>query len=140
MASIFTKIIAGDLPGRFVWKDDHVVAFLTINPIRPGHTLIVPREEVDHWIDMSPELAREVTDVARKVGRAIQQAFQPTKVGASIVGIEVPHVHVHLVPIDGIGDLDFTQADANPKPEAMDAAAEKIREALRALGHTEVAS
>ncbi len=140
MASIFTKIIAGELPGRFVWKDDHVVAFLTINPVRPGHTLVVPREEVDHWIDMSPELARKVMDVSRNVGRAIQDAFQPTKVGSAIVGIEVPHVHVHLIPIDGIGDLDFSRADMNPKPGDMDAAAEKIREALRALGHSEVAS
>lgn len=138
MATIFSKIIGGELPGRFVWKDEHVVAFMTINPIRPGHTLIVPREEIDHWIDMSPGLARRVMDVSRAVGQAIQQAFQPTKVGASIVGIEVPHVHVHLIPIDAIADLDFGRADMNPAPEAMDAAAEKIRAALRELGYSEV--
>jgi histidine triad (HIT) family protein len=138
MATIFSKIIDGELPGRFVWKDEHVVAFLTINPVKPGHTLVVPREEVDHWIDMSPGLARRVMDVSRAVGQAIQRAFNPTKVGASIIGIEVPHVHVHLIPIDEIRDLDFARADANPAPEAMDAAAEKIRAALRDLGHTEV--
>lgn len=140
MASIFTKIISGELPGRFVWKDDLVVAFLTINPIRPGHTLVVPRAEIDHWIEMEPELARHVMDVCQAVGRAIQKAYQPTRVGASIVGIEVPHVHVHLVPIDQIADLDFSRADRDPKPEAMDAAADAIRDALRKLGHSEVAS
>ena len=138
MASIFSKIIGGELPGRFVWKDEHVVCFLTINPIRPGHTLVVPRQEVDHWIDLSPELARRVMDVSRAVGQAIQRAFSPTKVGASIVGLEVPHVHVHLIPIDGMQDLDFGRADTNPAPEAMDAAADAIRTALRALGHAEV--
>ena len=72
MPTIFTRIIQGDLPGRFVWKDDHVVAFLTISPIKPGHTLVVPRREVDHWIDMEPDLARHVMDVSVAVGRAIQ--------------------------------------------------------------------
>ncbi len=138
MASIFSKIIGGELPGRFVWQDEHVVAFLTINPIRPGHTLVVPREEVDHWIDMSPTLARRVMEVSRAVGQAIQQAFSPTKVGVSIVGLEVPHTHVHLIPIDGMQDLDFGRADTNPAPKAMDAAAEAIRTALRGLGHAEV--
>lgn len=139
MASIFTRIISGDLPGRFVWKDDLVVAFLTINPIRPGHTLVVPRAEVEHWIEMEPDLARHVMDVCRAVGRAIQKAYQPTRVGASIIGLEVPHVHVHLVPIDQMADLDFSRADRDPKPEAMDAAADAIRTALRELGHSEVA-
>jgi histidine triad (HIT) family protein len=138
MASLFTKIIGGELPGRFVWKDEHVVAFLTINPIKPGHTLVVPRQEVDHWIDMSPELASKVMDVSRSVGQALQQAFSPTKVGVSIVGLEVPHVHVHLIPIDGMQDLDFSRADANPAPAAMDTAADAIRTALRSLGHPEV--
>jgi histidine triad (HIT) family protein len=138
MASLFTKIIDGEFPGRFVWKDEHVVAFLTINPIKPGHTLVVPRQEVDHWIDMSPELASRVMDVSRSVGQALQQAFSPTKVGVSIVGLEVPHVHVHLIPIDGMQDLDFSRADANPAPAAMDTAADAIRTALRSLGHSEV--
>ena len=139
MPTVFTRIIAGELPGRFVWKDDLAVAFLTINPIRPGHTLVVPRAEVDHWIDMEPDLARHVMDVCRSVGRALQQAYQPTRVGASIVGLEVPHVHVHLVPIDRMADLDFSLADTNPADEAMDAAAEAIRGALREAGHSEVA-
>jgi histidine triad (HIT) family protein len=138
MASVFTKIIDGELPGRFVWKDERAVAFLTINPVKPGHTLVVTREEVDHWIDLDPDLARHVMGVCHAVGRAIQQAFAPKRVGQAIVGIEVPHVHVHLIPIDAIADLDFSQADPNPRPEDLDAAAERIRSALRDLGHAEV--
>jgi len=139
MASVFTKIIDGDLPGRFVWRDERAVAFLTVNPVKPGHTLVVTREEVDHWIDLDPELARHVMGVCHGVGRAIQRAFTPARVGQAIVGIEVPHVHVHLIPIDAIADLDFSKADPSPKPEALDAAADRIRTALRALGYAEVA-
>jgi diadenosine tetraphosphate (Ap4A) HIT family hydrolase len=138
MASIFTQIIDGDLLGRFVWKDDRAVAFLTINPIKPGHTLVVPRAEVDHWIDLDTGLARHLMDVSQAVGKAIQRAFRPAKVGSAIIGLEVPHVHIHLVPIDAISDLDFAKADPNPKPDDLDAAADQIRESLHALGYGEV--
>jgi histidine triad (HIT) family protein len=138
MATVFTRIINGELPGRFVWKDDRAVAFLTINPIKPGHTLVVPREEVDHWLDLDPDLAKHVMGVCQCVGKAIHRAFRPARVGSAVVGIEVPHVHVHLIPLDAIGDLDFSKAEAHPKPEAMDAAAERIRAELRALGYSEV--
>jgi histidine triad (HIT) family protein len=138
VASIFTRIIRGELPGRFVWKDEHAVAFLTINPLRPGHTLVVPRLEVDHWIDLSPELAQHLTRVAQQVGQAIQLGFRPTRVGLMIAGLEVPHVHLHLVPVHDLRDFDFSRADKNPRPEAMDAAARTIRERLRALGCSEV--
>ena len=138
MPSIFTRIIEGELPGRFVWKDDRVVAFLTISPIKPGHTLVVPRQEVDHWIDLEPELAQRMTEVCLAIGRALQQAFRPTRVGQSIVGLEVPHVHVHLIPIDEMGDVNFANANPNPDPAALDDAAEKLRAALRSLGHPEV--
>ena len=138
--SIFTKIIDGELPGRFVWKDDRAVAFLSINPVKPGHVLVVPRVEVDHWLDLEPGLARHLMDVCQGVGRAIQSAFQPVKVGSAILGLEVPHVHIHLIPIHAIADLDFSRADTNPKPEALDDAAQRIRAALHDLGHAEVAS
>ena len=138
MASIFTQIIDGDLPGRFVWKDDRAVAFLSINPVKPGHTLVVPRAAVDHWIDLDTGLARHLMDVSQSVGKAIQRAFQPAKVGSAIIGLEVPHVHIHLIPIDAISDLDFSKADPNPKPDDLDAAADRIRESLRALGYGEV--
>lgn len=138
MASVFTRIIRGELPGRFVWKDDRAVAFLTIAPIRPGHTLVVPREEIDHWLDLPPELASHLTGVAQTVGKAIQQAFQPVKVGMVLAGLEVPHVHMHVTPIWKLDDLNFANQDPNPDPEELDAAAEKIRQALRAMGAPQV--
>ncbi len=139
MASIFTRIIEGELPGRFVWRDEHAVAFLTINPLRPGHTLVVPRLEVDHWLDLEPALARHLMRVSQQVGQAIQRGLRPTKVGLIIAGLEVPHVHLHLVPVHDLRDFDFSRADKSPKPEVMDAAAESIRTALRELGCSEVA-
>jgi len=139
MASVFTKIIAGELPGRFVWKDEHAVALLTINPLKPGHTLVVPRVEVDHWLDLEPELARHLVTVSQKVGQAIQRAFRPTKVGLIVAGLEVPHVHLHLVPVTGLGDFDFSKADRSPDPKALDDAAARLRAALREAGHPEAA-
>ena len=139
MATLFTKIIDGELPGRFVWKDDRAVAFMTIAPVKPGHVLVVPREEIDHWIDMPADLAQHVMVVAQAVGRGIQRAFSPTKVGVMLAGLEVPHVHLHLLPIDAISDLDFSKQDENARPEDLDAAAAKIRKALRELGYSQVA-
>jgi diadenosine tetraphosphate (Ap4A) HIT family hydrolase len=139
LASIFTKIIRGELPGRFVWRDERAVAFLTIEPLRPGHALVVPIREVDHWIDLEPELAAHLFQVAQAIGRAQQRAFRPRRIGLAVVGIEVPHVHLHTVPIEGIGDLDFSRADRKPRAEDLDAAAAKLRAELRALGHREVA-
>lgn len=137
MATLFTRIINGEIPGRFVWKDEQAVAFLTIRPIKPGHLLVVPRAEIDHWLDLPPDLAAHVMHVSQEVGRAVQRAFNPAKVGVAVVGLEVPHVHIHLVPIWGIDDLDFAkQKDASPAE--LDDAANKLRAALRALGKKEV--
>jgi histidine triad (HIT) family protein len=135
MTSIFTRIIEGELPGRFVWRDDDVVAFLTINPITTGHTLVVPVEEVDHWIDLSPALAARCMHVAHAVGRAQQAAFSPARIGMMIAGLEVPHTHLHLVPIDSEGDLSFANADPSPAAEALDDAATRLRAALVDQGH-----
>jgi histidine triad (HIT) family protein len=138
MATVFTKIMAGEIPGRFVWKDEAVVAFLTLAPIRPGHTLVVPREEVDHWIDLPKELATKVMHVAQCVGRGLKKAYpECSKVGLMIAGLEVPHTHLHLVPVTAIGDLDFAQQDATTPAMALDEAAEAIRTALTELGYTE---
>jgi len=130
MPTIFTRIISGELPSRFVYQDEHTVAFLTIAPIRPGHTLVVPRLEIDHWIDLPDAAQRELWSTASKVGRAIQAAFQPRRVGAIVAGLEVAHTHVHLVPIDNEKQLDFALADPNPPAEQLDEAAERIRAAL----------
>lgn len=139
MASIFTRIITGQLPGRFVWRDDRAVAFLSINPLRHGHTLVVPIEEIDHWLDAPPDLAAHLMVVSRAIGVAQQQAFGPLRVGLLIAGLEVPHLHLHVVPIWGVHDLDFANAARNPDPADLDLAAEELRAALRRLGHEEVA-
>jgi histidine triad (HIT) family protein len=134
MATLFTKIIEGEIPGRFVWRDDRVVAFLTIAPLKPGHVLVVPIEEVDHWLDLEPDLLTHVMSVAQTIGRAVDRAFAPEKVGLMIAGLEVPHAHVHVVPMTGIHDLDFTNTDANASADSLDGAAERIRRALAEIG------
>jgi histidine triad (HIT) family protein len=133
VATIFTRIINGELPARFVYTDDRCVAFLSINPLRPGHTLVVPRAEVDHWIDLDPADWQHVTQVSRRLGTALQRAYEPTKVGMMLAGLEVPHAHIHLVPIDDVHDLDFGNADRDPDPQALDDAAERIRKAIATL-------
>jgi histidine triad (HIT) family protein len=139
MPSIFTRIIDGELPGRFVWRDDRCVAFLSINPLRPGHVLVVPRVEVEHWIDLEPDEWARLTAVSRHIGRALQHTYKPEKVGMMLAGLEVPHVHIHVVPIDSLAHLSFSQADYDPDPAALDEAADRIRAALRELGYDQVA-
>lgn len=139
MASVFTRIIDGELPGRFVWRDEVCVAFLSINPLAPGHVLVVPREEVDHWIDLDLGTWEHLTRVAKAIGAALQRGYRPAKVGMMLAGLEVPHVHIHLVPIEDLHDLDFAQADADPAPADLDLAADTVREALRSLGVAGVA-
>lgn len=138
MTTIFSRIIAGELPGRFVWRDERAVAFMSIAPLQPGHTLVVPVDEVDHWLDLDEALLAHVMSVAHTIGRAIQAAFQPEKVGLMLAGLEVPHTHVHLVPIRGVHDLDFSNADSGASGDAIEAAAERIRAELRSMGVSQV--
>ena len=140
MASLFTKIIEGDLPGHFVWKDPVCVAFLSIGPLKPGHTLVVPRAEVDHWLDLDAETLAHLAQVSQSVGRALSRAYDPVKVGTLTAGLEVPHVHFHVVPIWEPRDLDFGNAASDTPPEALATEAEKVRQALRELGYDEVAT
>ena len=138
MPTVFTRIIDGELPARFVWKDDRCVAFLSINPLRPGHTLVIPRAEVDHWIDLEPDLLAHLTAVSQTIGSALEAAFRPEKVGMMLAGLEVPHAHIHLVPITDVRDLDFANADPNPRGEDLEDAAARIRAALRERGAQDV--
>jgi len=133
--TIFTRIIAGELPGRFVWRDDTCAAFLSIAPIRAGHTLVVPVAEVDHWLDLDAATTAHLFAVAQTIGKAQMQAFSPQRVGLLVAGMEVPHCHVHVLPIDSEADLRFDRADHGAPAEALDAAADALRAALRALGH-----
>ncbi|MCP3425942.1 HIT family protein [Rothia sp. AR01] len=137
MSTVFTKIIEGELPGRFVWKDDQAVAFLSIQPLTHGHVLVVPREEIDHWVDLPAPLAAHLMAVSQAVGQAIDAAFEPRRVGLMIQGFEVPHAHLHVWPTDSIAEFSFDQVDRDPDPEGMDRAAEAIRGALLEAGHRE---
>ena len=132
MSSVFTRIIQGELPARFVWKDELCVVFMSIAPLRPGHALVVPRAEIEHWIDLPALTAAHLMTVAQVVGKAQQAAFNPARVGLMIAGFEVPHVHVHVVPIDGMQHLDFASADVQARAAALDEAAGRLRVALRA--------
>jgi histidine triad (HIT) family protein len=110
MATLFTKIIQGEIPGVFVWKDDVCVVFMSINPLRPGHVLVVPRIEVDHWLDCPEDVRDHLMGVAQKIGQAQMKVYRPERIGLMIAGLEVPHLHIHVVPMDGVHDLDFANA------------------------------
>ncbi|MBA3281267.1 MAG: HIT family protein [Acidimicrobiia bacterium] len=139
MATVFTKIIDGEIPGRFVWRDERCVAFSTIAPLRPGHVMVVPIAEVDHWLALDPDLAAHLFGVAQVIGQALMSAFSPVRVGLVIAGLEVPHTHLHVIPIDSEADLDFARADHEASPASLDDAADALRSALRAAGRTETA-
>lgn len=136
--TVFTRIIEGELPGRFVWRDHDVVAFLTIAPHRPGHTLVVPVAPVDRWTDLDDGLWARLNSVTIEIGRAMEIAFDCERVGTVIAGLEVPHCHVHLIPIRSEADLSFGNADHNAQAADLDAAAERLRIALRERGNPEV--
>ena len=135
MPSIFTRIIDGEIPGRFVWRDDTCVAFTDVRPLNRGHVLVVPIAEVDHWVDLDSETVAHLMAVAHRVAAAQQAAgLAPDRVGLMIAGFEVPHVHVHVVPISTMAHLDFTQADTSPDPDDLDAVADLLREHLTESG------
>ncbi|MBB6547127.1 HIT family protein [Nonomuraea rubra] len=135
MASVFSQIINGELPGRFVWKDVDVVCFLSIAPLRPGHTLVVPRREFDSWTELPAELLGRVMSVAQVIGQGVERAWSAPRSGLAIAGFEVPHCHVHVSPTWSMDDLDFTKVKPVNDPVELDDAAEQLRTALRELGH-----
>jgi diadenosine tetraphosphate (Ap4A) HIT family hydrolase len=133
MATVFTKIINGELPGRFVYEDDDVVAFLTIQPMTQGHTLVVPRAELDNWQDIEPAKFARVMEVSQLIGRAVCKAFDTERSGVIIAGLEVPHLHVHVFPARQLSDFGFANVDQNPSQESLDEAQEKIKAAIAEL-------
>lgn len=133
MATVFTKIINGELPGRFVYEDDDIVAFLTIQPMTPGHTLVVPRAELDNWQDIDAPVFARVMEVAQLIGRAVCKAFDTERSGVIIAGLEVPHLHVHVFPARDLADFGFANVDNNPSPESLDDAQRRIRAAIADL-------
>jgi histidine triad (HIT) family protein len=130
MPSLFTRIIDGELPARFVWTDDRVVAFLSIAPIAPGHTLVVPRAEVDDWTDLDPAVWAHLNVVSARIGVAVKEAFDAPRAGLVIAGFEVPHTHVHVFPARGLADFDFSNADPDTPAAALDDAQRRIVAAL----------
>lgn len=130
MATIFTRIIEGDIPGTFVWRDDRCVVFMSINPMAVGHALVVPIEEIDHWVDASPDLAAHLFAVSHRIASAQKAAFDCDKVGLIIAGYEVPHAHIHLIPTTNMGQLSFANAAASVAREDLEAAAAAIRAAI----------
>ncbi|NUL48200.1 HIT family protein [Cellulosimicrobium funkei] len=137
MTTVFTRIINGELPGRFVWKDETCVAFLSIGPLTQGHTLVVPRAEVDLWTEAEPALVSHLMQVAQAIGTVQVEAFNAQRAGLMVAGYEVPHLHVHVWPSNSLEDFDLDQVDNHPDPADLDEAAEKIRAGLRVAGHTE---
>ena len=132
MSTVFTRIINDELPGRFVYRSESVVAFLSIEPLTYGHTLVVPVQEVDRWTDLPHEIWVDVNEASQFIGDAIREAFNTPRCGYIIAGFDVPHTHIHLFPTDKMADYNFANAlaaDATD-PEKMDDAAARIREIL----------
>jgi diadenosine tetraphosphate (Ap4A) HIT family hydrolase len=134
MTTVFTKIIQGEFPGTFVWRDDRCVGFLSINPMAPGHVLVVPIEEIDHWIDASPELSGHLFSVAHTIGAAQQRAFACERVGLIVAGYEVPHAHIHVIPTSSMAELSFANAAGSVSRDDLESWAEAIRSQLRSAG------
>ena len=130
MTTIFSRIIAGEIPGTFVYRDDRCVAFMSINPLARGHVLVVPIEEIDHWIDAPSDLVAHLFAVSHRIGRAQKRAFDCERVGLIIAGYEVPHAHVHVIPTDHMGQLSFENAASSVDPAELEAAAAAIRAEL----------
>ena len=130
--TIFDRILDGEIPCHRVYEDDHVLAFLDINPLAPGHTLVIPKVEIDQWTDLEPELVAHLMDVAHTVARAQKSVVPCERVGLMIAGFEVPHTHIHVVPLASMANLDFRNADTSPKADELDAMADKLRDAIAA--------
>lgn len=134
MSTLFTRILNGEIPGRFVWREDDVSAFLTTGPLADGHTLVVPTEEVDRWTDAKPETLARVMEVARRIGAVQVDLFDAERAGLIVAGYEINHMHVHVWPSRSMAEFNFANADQNPDPKVLDANAEKLRQGLRDAG------
>jgi histidine triad (HIT) family protein len=130
MASIFTRIINREIPGHIVAENEHFIAFLDITPLVMGHTLVVPKKEIDYIFDLDDETTAGLHVFAKQVARAVKKAIPCKRIGVAVIGLEVPHTHVHLVPMNSMGDINFTKAKLKPSSEELAVVAEKIRQAF----------
>jgi histidine triad (HIT) family protein len=126
MASIFSKIVAGEIPSYKVAEDEQNFAFLDINPIAKGHVLVVPKTEVDYLFDLDNDCLSSLTLFSKRVAKAIEKAIPCKRIGVAVVGLEVPHAHIHLIPIQGIYDVDFNRPKLKLSPKEFEEIAEKI--------------
>ena len=133
MGTVFTMILDGQIPGTFVYRDSRCAAFMSINPLATGHVLVVPVDEIDHWVDMSAELSAHLFAVAHRIGRAQRDAFGCRRVGMIIAGYEVPHAHIHLVPTNSMEQLSFANAAATADFAELGDAAQQIVAALSTI-------
>ena len=130
MPSIFTKIVNGDIPSYKIAEDDKYYAFLDINPLAEGHTLVIPKVEIDYIFDIDDEMLAGMMVFAKKVARAIDQVCECKRVGIAVLGLEVPHAHIHLIPINGLHDIEFSKPKLKFSKAEFEETAEKIRAAL----------
>lgn len=130
MASIFTRIINREIPGHIIAEDDHFIAFLDINPLVLGHTLVIPKQEVDYIFDLEDNALADIQVFAKRVAKALRIAVPCKRIGVAVIGLEVPHAHIHLVPMNSADDLNFTRPKLTPSKEALTEVAAKIKEAL----------
>jgi histidine triad (HIT) family protein len=129
MASIFTRIINGEIPCHRVAEDDRYLAFLDINPLKPGHTLVIPKVEVDQLFDLDEPTLSGIMPFAKEVARKIKAVVPCARIGVTVIGLEVPHAHIHLIPIDDMHDMEFSRPKLKMDTTELSALAERIRQA-----------
>src|SRR6478609_3772212 len=130
MPSIFTKIINREIPGHIVAENDHFIAFLDVMPLVKGHTLVVPKKEIDYIFDLEDETLSDMMVFAKKVAKVLKKAVPCKRIGVAVIGLEVPHAHVHLVPMNSMSDINFTQPKLTPSKEELSKTAEEIKKYL----------
>jgi len=131
MASIFTKIVNGEIPAHKVAETVDFLAFLDVSPLREGHILVIPKKEIDYIFDIDDELYVGMMLFAKIVARGLKRAIPCERIGVAVVGLEVPHAHIHLIPMNSVADMDFSQPKLHPSEEELSNTALKILEALR---------
>jgi histidine triad (HIT) family protein len=127
MSSIFTKIINREIPGQIIAEDDHFIAFLDVSPLVNGHTLVVPKEAVDYIFDMEDQALADLNIFAKKVSSAVKKAIPCLRIGVAVIGLEVPHTHIHLIPLNTMDDINFSRPKLSPSPEELAATGAMIR-------------
>lgn len=130
MPSIFSRIVAGEIPAYKIAEDDQFLAFLDVSPLAAGHVLVIPKQEVDYIFDLEDELYLGLQAFAKRIAVGLKKAIHCKRIGVAVIGLEVPHVHIHLVPMNNIGDLNFSKPKLNPSAEELKATAELISKEL----------